>query len=134
LEEKGLELHMPFMNYAGPGTHVYNKYAINDIQPHNAADRAALIHDINYLINSNSNEGTKQADAKLLHDLQKHSNFDLYNLAMQLVFRTKQGLEFLGLPPKISNTENNKDKRIQNKIAGWTLRNKLIRDGLDIKH
>ena len=42
------ELHVPFMNYMGPGTHVSDRVH-KGILPTSQSDAASLIHDIEYL-------------------------------------------------------------------------------------
>lgn len=45
--EKGVEYHVPFHNYIGPGTHIIDR--INKrIMPTNKTDLAAMLHDIDY--------------------------------------------------------------------------------------
>ncbi len=44
----GNEYHIPFHNYAGPGTHVLTRIERGD-QPINDIDAAALVHDLEYI-------------------------------------------------------------------------------------
>lgn len=41
--------HVPFHNYAGPGTHVTRQIMLTRTAPVSAFDRAAMIHDIEYV-------------------------------------------------------------------------------------
>ena len=52
------ELHLPGMNYAGPGTNVTRRLA-NKVQPMNALDRAALAHDLDTEIRGPQRAKTK---------------------------------------------------------------------------
>jgi hypothetical protein len=45
-------MHLPFHNYAGPGTHLNTRINRGDI-PINKIDAAALIHDMEYVRDSN---------------------------------------------------------------------------------
>jgi hypothetical protein len=45
--ENGIEFHLPFHNYAGPGTHIETRID-KSMMPTDILDRAALIHDIEY--------------------------------------------------------------------------------------
>jgi hypothetical protein len=46
--ENTSELHMPYHNYAGPGTHTVSRLLKGDM-PVSYIDKAALVHDIEYL-------------------------------------------------------------------------------------
>lgn len=49
--DRTTEYHAPFHNYLGPGTHISDK--INkSVLPINTLDKAAMIHDIEYLANN----------------------------------------------------------------------------------
>jgi len=47
-KETGLQLHLPFHKYAGPGTHLMSNLIFR-VKPINSLDQASLIHDIDYL-------------------------------------------------------------------------------------
>lgn len=46
--EDSKEYHLPFHNYAGPGTHILEKLR-NHVAPTTDFDKASMIHDIEYL-------------------------------------------------------------------------------------
>lgn len=50
--ETSKQMHLPFHNYAGPGTHVANNI-VNKVMPTTLIDQASLIHDIEYVKPSN---------------------------------------------------------------------------------
>lgn len=47
-ESSSIQYHMPFHNYMGPGTHIVTNLQ-EGIQPTTTMDRAAMIHDIEYV-------------------------------------------------------------------------------------
>jgi hypothetical protein len=51
-EKAYIEHHLPFHNYAGPGTKIVTRVLRGDI-PINYLDASALIHDIEYIRDSN---------------------------------------------------------------------------------
>lgn len=61
------EYHIPYHNYAGPGTHVIDRLLYNK-KPVNYLDEAALIHDIDYM---NPYITKDQADANMANNLAK---------------------------------------------------------------
>lgn len=60
---------MPFHNYAGPGTHVIERLQ-NSKPPTTILDKAALIHDIDYM---NPNITKQQADITMYNNLKQHN-------------------------------------------------------------
>lgn len=50
-----MQFHLPGLEFAGPGTHIYTKI-LNNVKPTNKADTAALLHDIEYLHNHGEDE------------------------------------------------------------------------------
>lgn len=67
VKENTKEFHIPFHNYAGPGTHVLERLN-NNRRPTNDLDYASLIHDIEYM---NPNITKKQADDNMINNLKK---------------------------------------------------------------
>jgi hypothetical protein len=63
--ERSFEYHLPFHNYAGPGTHIVERVIRGDI-PVDVIDEASLIHDIDYL---NPNITQYQADNNMFYNL-----------------------------------------------------------------
>lgn len=51
-EENGNQYHIPYHNYAGPGTHTISNL-LNGLEPVDYIDKAALVHDIEYLREGN---------------------------------------------------------------------------------
>lgn len=60
--------HLPFHNYAGPGTHVaYN--VLNGVEPVGVIDAAALIHDIEYTSDQISQS---DADENMISNIERY--------------------------------------------------------------
>lgn len=66
-ESRLTPLHLPYHNYAGPGTHVaYN--VLTKVAPVSVVDAAALIHDIEYT----SNISQKDADENMIRNIKEY--------------------------------------------------------------
>jgi hypothetical protein len=66
-ENNNIEHHLPFHNYAGPGTKVITRILRGDI-PVNYLDATALIHDVEYIRDSSR----KHADQHFRDNLNKN--------------------------------------------------------------
>lgn len=86
-QDTSLELHLPFMNYMGPGTHVAERLR-KGILPVSHGDAVALVHDIEYY-------GIEErlADANAVHNAQ-----GITKAAMYLAFGLKN--LFGGIKPE----------------------------------
>lgn len=67
--EDSTEYHLPFHNYAGPGTHIAERVARGD-KPVSGVDASALVHDIEYLTGEQ-----KRADSNMVSNLLKKYPF-----------------------------------------------------------
>lgn len=81
--ETSTEYHIPFHNYAGPGTHITSRI-IRGVQPINFIDEAALLHDIEYIKPDNK----IAADTKMVDTLKKTS--PLVAFAAAVLFKLRQ--------------------------------------------
>lgn len=103
------ENHFPCMNFIGPGTQVQQRLERGD-QPVNAADRCALIHDLEYeAIARNRNQISqadfdrvvRESDDKLLQCLQETTDRNLLGRIAPYIassfIQGKERLENLGL-------------------------------------
>jgi len=86
-EEKSFEWHIPFHNYAGPGTHINERINKGD-KPINDLDKASMIHDIDYL---NPYITKEQADKQFVDNLKRHGHPILGAIA-KLAFKIGNGL------------------------------------------
>lgn len=66
LLEDSTQYHLPYHNYAGPGTNTI-KNLLNNVQPTTYIDRAALIHDIEYIKPGNQ----LKADRNMITNMDK---------------------------------------------------------------
>ena len=80
---KTTEMHLPFHNYAGPGTHVLTRILRGD-EPINYIDAAALIHDIEYT----GNVPQQTADTTMERNIAKY-NGTMSAFAIDLIFKIK---------------------------------------------
>jgi len=55
VKENSIDLTIPFHNYTGPGTRLYDNI-MNDVRPVDAGDVRSLLHDIRYSLANNQSE------------------------------------------------------------------------------
>lgn len=79
-----MELHFPFHNYAGPGTHVIERIQKGDL-PINDFDAAALIHDMEYIGYGSRNK----ADLNMMANIAK-SGKPFLGLTAFIAFKADQ--------------------------------------------
>lgn len=70
----------------GPGTHV-NERIRSNVEPVNSADKASMIHDVNYILAQGNPEKLNQADEKALSRL---SILNPFRLIMEMGFSVRQ--------------------------------------------
>lgn len=75
--ETSIEIHAPYMNFMGPGTHIVDRVN-RRVMPRNKTDFVALLHDIDYLRTAGSSFGTAMSDLKAIWNADK----DIYGAAM----------------------------------------------------
>lgn len=93
LNEDTIPIHLPFHNYAGPGTRTI-KNILKGVQPVSYVDKAALIHDIEYYKPDNQ----LRADANMERNLNKQFmlGLPLHNM-VRTAFKLK---DIVGYKPK----------------------------------
>jgi len=67
VSDKTTEYHLPFHNYAGPGTNLEKRINQGDV-PVTPLDAAALVHDMEYL----RDDDRSHADQHMIHNLDKN--------------------------------------------------------------
>lgn len=72
-KNKTFEFHLPFHNYAGPGTHVIERLT-KGYKPTTDLDYASLIHDIEYMDPRLTKE---QADKNMVENLKRNGHYIL---------------------------------------------------------
>jgi len=79
---------MPFYNYMGPGTHVFDRIERGDL-PVTLADKVAMLHDVNYVIANGDPMLLKKADDIALSSLPLS---DPLYWVMRVGLKTRQNL------------------------------------------
>lgn len=96
------EYHIPFHNYAGPGTHLTERIERGD-KPVSVLDAAAMIHDVDYLSGDQA-----KADSTMLSNLTKGgflSTGPLSVLPAKLAFSLKDAVGYQQeYNPQLANT------------------------------
>lgn len=95
-EESTNEYHLPFHNYAGPGTHIKERIDRGD-KPINSLDAAALVHDIEYLTGKQND-----ADSNMIKNLW-YNNYSVpaIPLAANIGFKVK---DIIGYKPDTNDS------------------------------
>lgn len=95
------EYHLPFHNYAGPGTNVFDN-VMNGKMPYSNVDLTSLYHDVDYL--KSAGKSGVNADLKAM----KNTNNGMMKAAMGLAALTNQYLGAINHPiPNLTNMETN---------------------------
>jgi len=75
LTENTIQFHIPFHNYAGPGTNTISNI-LNNVLPVDTVDSLALKHDLDYLLSKTVSDIKKADDSMVSTLLHKDNPFD----------------------------------------------------------
>lgn len=110
-QDTSLELHLPFMNYMGPGTHVAERLR-KGITPNSHGDAVALVHDIEYY-----GIDERLADANAVHNAK-----GITKAAMYLAFGLKN--IFGGMKPE-------RDQQLYSELISYVQNTPVYKNILD---
>jgi len=90
-------------NYAGPGTHTYNRI-VNGDKPVSVIDAASLIHDIEY---TDGRIGQYKADINMLHNMNVYGSYLTTPVAIAFMAKSIIGYPLDSNPEKADIMRNN---------------------------